>query len=76
MARNLLIFTFRRSFNATIADNSFKVSEEDLNEAIKLAMTDYSSSKSIESLKLLLRWPKGMQYALPHNVNNDFDRVN
>lgn len=52
-------FAFCRSFNVALADDSLKIPEEDFNEVIKLAKADYSSSKSVESLKKLFRWPKG-----------------
>lgn len=59
MHKRLTIFTFRRSFNTAIADDSLKISDDDLNDVIKLATADYSSAKSIESLRQLIRWPKG-----------------
>lgn len=52
-----------KSFNGSLAD-SLKVTESELNEAIKLAMGDHSSAaSSIQSLKKLLRWPKGRRSA-------------
>lgn len=59
MRQKLQFLSFHRSFNAELNDSALKVSDDDLIEATKLATGDTSSPKSVESLKQLLRWPKG-----------------
>lgn len=40
-------------------DDSLKVTDTELEHAIKLASGDYSSVESIDAMKKLLLWPKG-----------------